>query len=565
MGFKQRLVWTTFFALGAVSAFADDNRREQLRQIYPHRPTPVAEITASIQRVAEEAAPVMNLYVMHERGLTRGRAAQQPWSGSFWPNIQGQIANTYKSKSFLRPMNYLVWQRNLNQFHARRETKLSNVYNMSQAFLDNMAPSEKYDLLLGDTNFDLTNRIWNYLDLYGRHRNWAFVSAIEMPEGYRLPNPRDVMALWEGLCHGWALAAGAVPRPEKTVTFTLPNGKFLSFNPTDIKALTSMLYANSVVQSRVRMEGYRCDTKNPRRDRYGRFMDTLPAKPHEPVLPRCADVHPAIWHMSLVNLTGVQGRSFVVEKDANNKVNNHPIQGYSYRYFNPITGHVAKLGRATVPFARYRRQDVFAASRNAATHSLVGVELTMRYTDWTMPKKRRTDSPRFDKIRREVMRYDLELDAEGNIVGGQWRVTRDARAYNGRGKTEQPDFFWTLPKDYMNDFRPLTSIGEWDTNTQMSPPAAWSDAARGAHSFVFQMTRDFGFDERCPVMNAAGSVMYVPCELRVPKPQPLINVVNKLLELSRADAAPVPRFEIPAPVEPVEPVIGSTASVPVVQ
>ncbi len=80
-----------------------------------------------------------------------------------------------------------------------------------------MAPSEKYDILLGDTSFDLTNRIWAYQEKWGSQKKWGFLSSIDLPAGYRIPEGNSLMAFWEGICHGWAVAAGHSPRPEKTV------------------------------------------------------------------------------------------------------------------------------------------------------------------------------------------------------------------------------------------------------------------------------------------------------------------------------------------------------------
>jgi hypothetical protein len=146
--------------------------------------------------------------------------------------------------------------------------------------------------------------------------------------------------------------------------------------------------------------------------------------------------------------------------------------------------------------------------------------------------------------------YDLELDAQGNIVGGQWRATRTAQAYNGNGRSagprhrnggiddarppriRQPDFFWSTPKNYMNYFRPLT-LEAW--NGQGQVPRSWQAPARSAHSFIYNVTREYGFDEKCTVIpeRGRGASREVPCEFKYPRPQPLINVVNKLLQMSR--------------------------------
>src|SRR5690606_24999070 len=116
---------------------------------------------------------------------------------------------------------------------------------------------------------------------WGNQKKWGFLSSINIPDGYRIPKANKLMALWEGICHGWAVAAGGSARPLKTVNIRLPNGKILPFYPDDIKALISLMYANSVVQDNVIVEGLRCDDKRPERDKFGRYIDELPKKEGE--------------------------------------------------------------------------------------------------------------------------------------------------------------------------------------------------------------------------------------------------------------------------------------------
>lgn len=523
----------------------DDPRIQQLKEIYPYRPYATQDIVTRVKRFSEDPHALINVFEITNRGLNAGQAKDQPWNGSFWPLIQGQIANPYQSRSFFEPWEFFQWKGNAAEFKKRREKELSRPYDLSEAELAQLAPSEKYDLALGDTNFDLTNRIWNFVDTWGNNKSWGYVTSIDMPAGYRFPQPKDNIALWEGICHGWALAAGGFPRPEHTVDVILPNGKRLAFYPTDIKALVSLTVANSTVQDAVLMEGGRCNEMNPPTDEWGRYTDVVPKQKTAPVAPDCADVHPAVWHLSLANLMGQQGRAFVAEMDANGKVNNLPAQGYKFTYFNPDTGRAYRekdIQKAIMPIAKYK-YDPYAANRNPEAVSVIGVETQLTLVNWVMPSAAETDGPENDKLTRKTMRYDLELDASGNVVGGQWRTDRvpvSKRERNGSTlhrsipATGQPDFFWTLPKNYMNYFKPVARIGDWDPYSGQTPPAGWIPAARNAHSFVYQVTRNFGFNEQCTVVNdTTKDVIEVPCEYKYARPQPLLNLVNKLLDESR--------------------------------
>lgn len=514
------------------AAPATDPRTPQLQQIFPFRPLATSDVMARVNRMTEDASSLKNIYQIDAGGFSKAGARTQPWASSFWPLIQGQIANAWHDKTFLDPMNLLKWQTNFNDFKKHRDKDLAKPYDMSEKQLARLSPAEKYDLLLGDTNFDLTNRIWNYVSTYGEGKSWAFISSINIPDGYRLPEAKSDLAFWEGICHGWALAAGGSPRAEHTVTVTLPNGKRMPIYPTDMKALLSLTYANSVVQDNVLMEGIRCDNPKPNQDQYGRFTDTVPVQKSEQVLPRCADVHPAVWYLSVVNLAGVQGRAFVAEVDANVTVNNHPFNNYEMRYFNPMTGKIDTLQKSVLAREAYKN-DPFVANRNPESRSIVGVEMKMNVINWTWPKEGDTDSADKDPIKSKTMRFDLELDGQGNVIGGQWRVERKAEDFNG-GSTNQPDFFWTLPKNYMDYFQPVAGLPAWNPLYQPQAPRQWLDAARSAHAFTYNVTREFGFDEKCTVINdVTREVSEVPCEFKFPRPQPLINLVQKLLELAR--------------------------------
>jgi len=521
--------------LSTTAALAQD----PLREIYPYKPYSIEEVRGKVIKMTEDPRPLMNVIEMERRGLMEVNAKAVPWGGYFWALIQGQIANTYQDKSYFTFWEMLGWEGNVKRWKKRRVEVLNNVMELPEKDLAELAPSEKYDLLMGDTNFDLTSRVWQFVEGWGNSKKWGFLSSIDIPAGYRLPKSTKLMALWEGICHGWALAATGYPRAENTVTITLPNGKRMPFYPDDIKALVSLLFANSTVQDNVVVEGLRCLDKNVETDEFGRNVDRMPKKDGEEVLPRCADVHPAVWHASVVNLTGLQGRAFVVEVDYHATVNNHPLSGYKYKWFNPKNGKKGNVQEATIDLAGFK--DAYASARSPLAVKLVGVEMEMIYTDWTNPKENETNSNEDDKFKSKKFMYDLELDANDNIVGGQWRADKVIAARGGRSfgndqqeqpdRILQPDFFWALPKNFAMYFKPL-ALEPWNGKGQT--PQSWSAPAKAAHGFIYNVTREFGFNEKCTVIPEEGKqTKEVPCEFKYPRPQPLINVVNQLLQMSK--------------------------------
>lgn len=519
----------------------DNVNDEAYKNIYPFKPMATKDVVSKVSRLAENDNYLSDLREITKRGLTRANTKNQPWGGSFWPLIQGQVANPYQDKDFtilhgaFNGLEVTSWKYNYNKYEKRQKKVHPKIYELSEKELAELAPSEKYDILLGDTSFDLTNRVWNYVQTWGSKKKWGFLSSIDLPAGYRIPDGNSLMALWEGICHGWAVASGHYDRPEKTVWVTLPNNKRMPFYPNDLKALISLMWANSTVQDQVIVEGYRCNRKSPKKDDNGRYIDTELDKNDTKLLPRCADVHPAVYHTSIVNILGVEGRSFVVDKSAKASIANQPVAGYEYTYFNPETGKDASLEAAAIAVENYK-EDPFKSARNPETKYIVGVAMTLKYVDWEDPIMKETNYPSDDKISEMKFNYDLELNADFKIIGGQWRVNKDGSGKLIGGSTNQPDFFWVVPRDYKKYFQPVSGLPEWDFAKSTLPPQQFKAAARNAHSFVYQETREFGFDHKCPVLplkRGNGPVKTVNCEFKYPRPQPLINVVDKLLQESR--------------------------------
>lgn len=548
----NRHIFSLALAVLSLSAFAQNNAApcdvndeecldQAFKNIYPFRPMPTSDVKAKLVRLSENENFLWDIREMNKRGLNRANTKNQPWGGSFWPLIQGQVANPYHDKDFrvlhgaFNGLEVVSWKYNYKKFEKRQEKLYPKVYELSEKELAELAPSEKYDLLLGDTSFDLTKRIWNYASTWGEKKKWGFLSSIDLPAGYRIPEASSLLALWEGICHGWAVAAGHYDRPEKTVWVTLPNGKKMPFYPTDLKGLISLMWANSTVQDSVIVEGLRCNRKNPKKDDQGRFIDVELDKDDKTPLPRCADVHPAVYHTSIVNILGIEGRSFVVDKSAKASVSNQPVSGYEYTYFNPESGKDGNLESSMVEVSKYAK-DPFKEARNPDTKFIVGVAMTLKYVDWEDPILQETNYPQDDKISDMKFNYDLELDAQYKIIGGQWRVDKNGTARMFNNETHQPDFFWVVPRDYKKFFQPVAGLPEWNFNQSTIPPKEFGPAAKTAHSFIYQMTREFGWDEKCPVFpikKGNGEVKKVNCEFKYPRPQPLINVINKLLEESR--------------------------------
>lgn len=258
---------------------------------------------------------------------------------------------------------------------------------------------------------------------------------------------------WMGICHGWAPASYMVDRPTRSVTITAIDKKTeVTFYPSDIKALASLLWANNRGSSL--SIGGRCDDKNPKTDENGRIVDST-----------CFDVNPGTWHLALINRFAA-GKTFVFDATYDYEVWNQPVLNYKITYFNPESlSPASSLAEGTVKFPF--TGDKFKKYRSPRTTQVVGISLELSYLAETSPTPRNTDAARYDNIRTVSYLYDLEVDENGKVIGGEW--------YN----TAHPDFLWTPPAGLQ-----AMSLGDRNFNgkwTGKTPfPSTWKLAATQA-------------------------------------------------------------------------------------
>ncbi|MFO0579351.1 MAG: hypothetical protein U1A78_35565 [Polyangia bacterium] len=368
---------------------------------------------------------------METNGLRKASLAITPWSDDYWALYLGCLGKRYSDPDFPGSED---WEEN---YEYVRENPVQQVLASGSAkAVDQLSPSEKYDLLIGDASGSLTTAMWN-------EGKWYF-------------DRNGAVETWMGICHGWAPASYMLSRPTREVILLAADGKTkLRFYPADIKALASLLWANANTVSR--LIGGRCNDKNPACDENGRVISS-----------KVFDTNPGTWHLCVVNQIGVNKRSFVMDATYDYEVWNQPICRYEYKYFNPQTLKVAKdLKSAKVTKARFTK-DRFRKYRSASAASFVGVMMEVSYVAEHEPTTRATDGAANDNINTVLYKYDLELDANGRIIGGEW--------YTGKA---HPDFLWTPPPGTraISEAEQFAT-GDWSADTAL--PEAWRRAARRA-------------------------------------------------------------------------------------
>lgn len=368
-----------------------------------------------------------------DKRYKRASLPESPWSGDYWPIYMGEIAKPYSNSSFPRSRN---WKENSDYIL----NTLPNIDTINSSSADDLSPSAKYDLLIGDANMTLTKAM--------------------LADGQSYFEKKSSVETWMGICHGWAPAAYMEKRAKHSIKVMAMDGKTkITFYPSDLKALASLLWAKTSPPSR--FIGSRCNIRHPNIDENGRIIDQ-----------NCFDTNPGTWHLSVVNSIGVLKRSFILDATYDYEIWNQPAYSYEYTYFNPETGkETHNLSEALVSKEDFKNDKFHKWRNDPRTVSFVGIAMKFTYIAETIPNKNKIDAEGRDRRVAVNYLYDLELDAQGNIIGGEW--------YH----QEHPDFLWTPPHSTV-----AKSIGDqyldnandhshWKKREKNHIPPSWQEAA----------------------------------------------------------------------------------------
>jgi len=342
-------------------------------------------------------SPIFNLKKLGP--INRSAIRKKLWSDDYWPIYTGGLAYRYADPGFWidpykpKPNSWKI-PRNLilKKFPAEQLIQ-SNLVN-------NLSPAEKYDLLVGDVNNPNAKKDPGY-SLTRAH----------------LKELTSNTQNWEGACDGWSFAAINEAAPVKAVKVKNRAGQLITFFPSDIRALLTLLYSDYDVYS----FGQLCKEKKPR------VQSAAARSSGRVVNDFCRDLNPGIFHVVLVNQVGIGKRSLVVDSDYTAEVWNVPVISYEAEYYNPMTmksyrdAFAARVARTTYtsdPNWYYRdpRQVAY----------IVGVKLKIRYQTENFPVAKERMPTGHEKYFDDFLSYDLELDAQGNIIGGEWTAHSQA-------------------------------------------------------------------------------------------------------------------------------------------
>lgn len=372
---------------------------------------------------------ITSIVAMHNQKLTFAQLAETPFSDSYWPIYKGILGQRFGDRGFPQARE---WSSNFGYINSHSAGAIFSSGNSNS--INNLSPSEKYDALMGDMGFSLTDFMWRrgkyYQDKYGR-----------------IPK-------WMGICHGWSAAASMGAKyPKQPVVVKAVNGTRITLFPQDVKAMQAALWAFSYPAPK--FAGSRCSVTKPQKNHNGRIID-----------PKCFDVSPDSWHVAIVNQLGVNKRGFVMDGTYDAEVWNFPLASYRYRYFNPQTlQESVNIEAATMQKAKFK-MDKFPEFRNPKTQYVIGIYMDVTYASEIAARQRNGDVNPFLKTVRYI--YDLELDANKNIIGGEWY------------SNAHPDFIWTFNKTDQAKTKEDNGILDDEWSIEQPIPARWGEAARRA-------------------------------------------------------------------------------------
>ncbi len=343
------------------------------------------------------------IYNLSELPL-EGEAQKKAWPASYWPTYQDSTNARWLGQDTLSPME-----------------KYDLVYNgwtPPDGFLTLKPKSSG----CSDLDFDP-----GYYAALGPAARWMSENRGHWRTHDGLDNDSDGkidecsgnegIDTWWGLCHAWTPAAILENEPLYPVTV---DG--VTFEISDLKALMITTYD----YSRAMVIGGRCKTDDVERDENGRIVN-----------PDCRDTNAGTFHVILTNFIGLMKMGFAEDRTYDSEVWNQPVDSYRVEELRDITESEAIELLIADP------SSVTNYPYNDQAKLFVEVIVTVHYVTESHPMSRPIIDDHSQYLRKDRYHYVLELDGEGQIIGGEWINGRASSSFGSF--SQQPDFLW-LPR-----------------------------------------------------------------------------------------------------------------------
>ena len=352
--------------------------------------------TESAERIDAQNDPARFQLTMNRRFAelpTSGESLRKPFPSNWWPMRQGGIGRQWLPGS--------------------------------------ASPTEKWDLLVhADRIRDVS------LTLAQRNARGEPANEGAQPETFRYGpttewehrnhgrhGDRDPDTWW-GHCNGWASYVLNEDEPTRPVNVRLENNRVVECAPSqegcvrfelgDVNALGAEIYWNDAA----RMLGRRCEQQVSEFtfDEAGRINAV-----------ECRDGNAGSFHIVNANMLGLLRRPYIVDLNADAEVWNYPV----YR-FEVTRNEEISVAEALRAIGAPAGTEGWIYNRDAVR--LVRIGVTADIVEDAIPPSTEPAGHLLERYTtRERYEYILELDARGDIIGGEWI---------GESKTKHPDFLW---------------------------------------------------------------------------------------------------------------------------
>jgi ankyrin repeat protein len=323
----------------------------------------------------------------------KGQLKQIPWNGSYWPTYQGGVSYRWNTEV----------KEDISGKNHRFHYPILKEDEIDQVDLNSLSPTEKYDLLMGQTTFPLTR--------YEKKRTNINSTNPDSPNfrpDYEIP-------LWEGLCHAWAIASLEFLEPGPII-YTSRNNRKIPFAASDIKALLTFFIHLEQQKSYLstRYLGSRCFIDfHIYKEKFENGEITEEEYQNAINSRSCEDINAGAFHVALTNQIGILNEGIIADIYRESEVWNHPIYWYESRV-------VGERKLAANSEGVVKEIEVITKIKHAF------------FTDpsW-YPYVTHNQSPLLEELYgKKKYHYILEVDSLNKIIGGKW-ISQN-----------YPDFVW---------------------------------------------------------------------------------------------------------------------------
>jgi hypothetical protein len=322
---------------------------------------------------------------------TSGRAEREIWPSTYWATYQDSI-NVRWSSGELSP--------------AEKYDKAFNGWTPSEDFMALRPYKTGSDCADYDKSYyEQLGPLANLIS--GQMGNGKARDGVDNDGDGEIDecDDRDGVETWFGLCHAWVPAAMLEDRPLRTIEY---NG--VTFHLGDLEALIITAYNRAGAD----MIGGRCNDKDKEieRDEQGRPTDV-----------GCRDTNAGTLHVIMANYLGINRTAFAEDRTFDYEVWNQPVVAYDITKMEELTAAQAqaKIGL---------EGEMYTITPDAAF--FYDVNASMTYITESHASTEPADASQFERTDRYT--YILELDADRNVIGGEWY---------GNSSRKHPDFLWS--------------------------------------------------------------------------------------------------------------------------